>query len=376
MNFFSSETRRDPYPYYRELRRTARLIQAEGFGWLVSRREDVLSVLCRPDLFSSAVMAKADVALLGNDPPSHTAVRRIANRLFASEPAFVSEAFQRAIAETLLTRLPTQWDFVADFAAPFPLLVIAHALGIEPDRWPEMKRWSEAVVSAATGLSPRSASTADDLAAFDADFLDRIDRRSESPGTDLISALLREPLSGAQILSLAKILLTAGGETTTNLIGNAVLALLRNPAELARVIADPSLIPAAVEETLRYDPPVQFVIRVTSASVSLAGATLPTGARVIALLASANRDENFYSDPERFHIDRTPRPHAAFGAGIHHCLGVNLARIEAKVALTLLVPLLASHPPKQDLNEVPLVDSLQMRGPKRLPHGPPEPCST
>jgi cytochrome P450 len=107
---------------------------------------------------------------------------------------------------------------------------------------------------------------------------------------------------------------TAGGETTTNLIGNALLALLRNPAELARVIADPLLIPAVVEETLRYDPPVPFVIRLTTAQVPLAGATLPAGVRVIALLASANRDENFYPDPDRFYIDRTPRPHAAFGA--------------------------------------------------------------
>ena len=366
MNFFSPETRRNPYPYYRELRRTEPLLHVEGFGWLVSRREDVLSVLGRPELFSSAVMAKADVALLGNDPPSHTAVRRIANRLFAEQTAFTDATFLRAIAERLLSKLPHEFDAIGDFAAPFPLFVIAHALGIEPERWPEMKRWSEAVVCAAGGAGPRSASVAEDLSAFDADFRDRIQRRRDSPGSDLISALLAEPLTDTQILSLAKILLTAGGETTTHLIGNALLALLRNRSELARVAGDPSLIRAVVEETIRYDPPVQFVIRVTTAAAVVAGATLPAGSRVIALLASANRDENFYSDPERFDIGRAASPQTAFGAGIHHCLGANLARLEAKVALTLLVPLLAGQQRGEDLDEVTLVDSVQMRGPKSL----------
>jgi cytochrome P450 len=370
VKFFHPSTRSNPYPYYKELRRRTPVLEVPSFGQLVSRRKDVLFLLNRPEVFSSSAVAGADTTLLGRDPPSHTRVRRIVNRLFSRDKVFAAESGIRESAERLIAGVSREWDLVRDFAVPFPLLVMAQKLGVERERWRDLKRWTHAAVSPKNGSraapEPELA-----LAEFDSFFRSLIERRRERPGNDAISVLLHpqdesDELTDGEALSFSKLLLMAGGETTTNLIGNAVLVLLGNPVAFDAVVSDPSLVPALVEETLRYDPPVQFVLRNTTEEVVLGDSVIPANARVAALLASANRDEEFFSNSDRFDLKRPYQINAAFGVGVHYCLGAALARTEARIALETLVPVLARFKAAEDLNEIPLVDSIQLRGPKRL----------
>jgi cytochrome P450 len=184
----------------------------------------------------------------------------------------------------------------------------------------------------------------------------------------VISAIVAEQdgeagLSDREVVQFVILLLIAGNETTTNLIGNAVKALLRHPEQLARVAADPALVPRLIEETLRWDAPIQLVFRLAKQAAEVAGERIPEGAIVAALIGSANRDERRFADPDRFDLDRDPQGHIAFGFGQHFCLGASLARLEARVALEALVPRLAHA--KLDA-EPELVDSFLVRGPRRL----------
>jgi cytochrome P450 len=342
----------------------------------VSRYEDVLSVLSRPDLFSSSIMRRADTELLGSDPPAHTRTRRIVNRAFSARQVASLEDDIRAMADELVRRISSleEFDLVSSLTVPLPMTVIAEILGIETRKREDFKRWSEAVVVSATGISgsPGQAQIQSSLREFEAFFEGVIGERRVSPGEDLISGLLRsetqdEELDPRQVLGICKLLLIAGNETTTNLIGNAVLALLRNPEELAKLTANPALTPALVEETLRYDAPVQFLYRSTTRAVEVSGVPIPAGAVVMSILGSANRDERKFEEPERFDVKRNPREHLAFGHGPHFCLGAPLARLEARIALEALLPLLPRLQVADDeLNQVALVDSIQLRGPKRL----------
>jgi cytochrome P450 len=373
LDFLSPKGRRDPYPYYKILRRSTPILNVRGFGWIVSRFDDVTFVLSRPDLFSSSVMAKADATLLGSDPPAHSRFRRIVSRSFSKERVSAVEAKARATAEGLVAGISGEWDLVSNFAIPFPLMVMAELLGMAPERWPELKRWSGSILSANTGSDDPSELVVEksDIAEFDLLLWRTIDRCRQSPGNDLISSLVyphagSDALTDQQIVSFSKLLVIAGSETTTNLIGNAVLALLRNPAELNRALSEPSLIAELVEETLRYDPPVQFVVRRVTQEVTISGVSVPTGARVVALLGSANRDEESFLRPDRFDIKRSHQINVAFGWGIHYCLGALLARLQAKIGLALLIPLLRRAHVAEDLNKIRLVDSIQLRGPMRL----------
>jgi cytochrome P450 len=369
--------RRDPYPYYKALRQDSPVALTKNReSWAVSRYEDVLSVLSRPDLFSSSIMRRADTELLGSDPPAHTRTRRIVNRAFSARQVASLEDDIRAMADELVRRISSleEFDLVSSLTVPLPMTVIAEILGIETRKREDFKRWSEAVVVSATGISgsPGQAQIQSSLREFEAFFEGVIGERRVSPGEDLISGLLRsetqdEELDPRQVLGICKLLLIAGNETTTNLIGNAVLALLRNPEELAKLTANPALTPALVEETLRYDAPVQFLYRSTTRAVEVSGVPIPAGAVVMSILGSANRDERKFEEPERFDVKRNPREHLAFGHGPHFCLGAPLARLEARIALEALLPLLPRLQVADDeLNQVALVDSIQLRGPKRL----------
>ena len=192
--------------------------------------------------------------------------------------------------------------------------------------------------------------------------------RREQPADDLISLLVdparEDTLDEAEVFGLIILLLVAGNETTTNLIGNTTLALLEHPETLERVAAAPSLVPSLVEETLRWDSPVQLIFRETTREVELPSGKIPAGASLALLLAAANRDERVFEAGERFDIDRNPAGHVGFGFGVHFCLGASLARLEARVALETLIPEL----PRRRASEarVPLVDSFLVRGPSRL----------
>jgi cytochrome P450 len=386
---FSPDVQRDPYPYYAELRRAAPVYPIPGRGlWAVSRHVDVGFALKRPDLFSSSIMADrskndglpADEALLSADPPAHTGLRKRVERAFS--PRRVRELVPRfrALADDLLAAFPKTGavDVVAALAAPLPVIVIAELLGVDPARHADFKLWADAVITRGTGraVAPERRAALDaSVAAFKAFMADAIEERRRAPGDDLLSALVRaDPdqeagtgLSPAQALNFAVLLLLGGSETTTNLIGNALRALFAHERShagtLARLRTDGALVDALIEETLRFDAPVQSILRRATQDVLLAGQVIPAGATVLLLLGAANRDSRVFEDAETFRLDRGELKHLAFGVGPHYCLGATLARLEARAALDALFAL-----PNLRLGagDVEMIDSFVLRGPRAL----------
>ena len=240
-------------------------------------------------------------------------------------------------------------DLVADFAAPLPMLVIAEMLGIPANDRPRFHQWADAILamSYTIGGSKDAARAAQvGFAAVTAEMSSYLsallaEHRGE-PGGDLLTRLHRADVDGVrltleEILGFFQLLLLAGSETTTNLISNAVLCLIEHPAQLARLRANPTCLPVAVEEVLRYRSPIQWMYRVARREVDLHGTAVPAGAMVLAVIGSANRDPAAFLDPGRFDITRDPNPHLAFGVGPHFCLGAPLARLEARIALADLL---------------------------------------
>lgn len=373
---FSPGVLENPYPFYGRLRSGAPVCGDGPYGsFLVSRHSDTVFVLKNPWLFSSSIMARADRTLLGNDPPAHTRIRRIVNRAFSPELARQLEASIRKAAAELVQQMrkDVQSDVVLNLAVPLPLIIISELLGIGAERHNDFRRWSRAVVTLASGLPhpEQMIEMEASVKEFNTFFDDLIDDRRRSPVGDFISELMDgqnadESLSAGETRSLIKLLLIAGIETTTNLIGNSVLALLQHPDQLALARADPSCLPGVVEETLRYDTPVQFVQRRATRGVKLSGVAIPLGAPVLALLGSANRDERQFSAPERFDIRRRSNNHLAFGFGAHFCLGASLARQEAVIALTELLAGNVNLSAVERLDRVPRNATAQLRGPARL----------
>ncbi len=228
-------------------------------------------------------------------------------------------------------------DLIAGLAYPLPVIVIAELMGIPPDDRDRFKQWSDVIVSQ-TRTGAESAdhhATNVEMAGY---FLDLIERRRSRPGNDLISNLLSAEIDGqklsvAELLGFCSLLLVAGNETTTNLIGNAVLCFTEAPGTIERLHAAAVAAAAAIEEVLRYRSPVQSMYRVTVADATLGGRQIPAGAPLVAWIGSANRDERQFERPDQFDIDRGPSRHLAFGQGIHFCLGAPLARLEARIAL-------------------------------------------
>jgi cytochrome P450 len=296
------------------------------------------------------------------------------NRGFTPRRVRAWEPRIRALVADAMRRLASggPFDVVRDLAIPLPVTVIAEMLGVEPERRDDFKRWSDAAIEGMTGADrrpfPPERRIADCFLELD-EYLARLVRaRRRSPGDDLVSALLEsepggERLSSMEVVQFVMLLLVAGNETTTNLIGNAAAALLAHPHALARVREDAALVPALVEEVLRWDSPIQMIFRNTTREVSLAGTAIPKGAIVALLLGSANRDERRFPDAERFDPGRDTRGHLAFGFGNHFCLGASLARLEARLALEALAPELARYTAG---GEPAFLDSFLVRGRSRL----------
>ena len=404
------EWRDDPYPVYRELRdRSPVHFAPETRAWCVSRYDDVLFVLRNPELFSSRAMFtflmnqgreglpplswkmlrflvrlvwKARLNplefhtarnLIAEDGDRHAAMRAIVNRGFTPRRIAAWEGRARELVASGIEKLRSgePFDLVGDLAVPLPVGIIAEMLGVEPSRQPDFKRWSDAIVENVTGpgrSDPFNSRMTDAMIELLCYLRSVASERRRRPADDLVSTIAAQQegesaLTTREVVQFVMLLLVAGNETTTNLIGNAVTALLDHPDQLARVAADASLVPGAIEETLRYDTPVQIVFRVTTRDVELAGTRIPKGAMVAPLLGSANRDERHFPDPDRFDVGRDAQGHLAFGFGKHFCLGASLARLEARVALEALVPelpLLERQRPRE------LVDSFLVRGPRRL----------
>jgi len=404
------EWRDNPYPVYRELRDRAPVHWAPTTrGYCVSRYDDVMFVLRSPELFSSRAMftflmnqgheGRPPLSwpllrflakfvwrtrlnplefttarhLIAEDGERHASLRNIVNRGFTPRRIAAWEGRARALVAEAMGKLRSgaPFDLIEDLAIPLPVSIIAEMLGVETARQGDFKRWSDAVIHLVTGpgranpLASRRANAMIDVMAY----LRRVaEERKRRPADDLVSAIVAEQegesgLSVREVVQFVLLLLVAGNETTTNLIGNAVSALLDHPAELARVVDDPALVPDVIEETLRYDPPIQMVFRTATQDVELAGTRIPKGAYVVPLLGSANRDERQFPDPDRFDVGRRPQGHLGFGFGKHFCLGASLARLEARVALEGLLPELTRLEPKGPRERV---DSFLVRGPRRL----------
>jgi len=377
----SPRFRDDPYPIYRRLRDEAPVHFApEARMFCVSRHADVGFVLKRTELFSSAAMTSvlsgADLgsmgprvllellrfviktrinplqvrkrkALIGEDGARHEALRGIVNRGFTPSRIAGWEPRARAIVEAQLGRLGRgePFDVIDDLAVPLPVTIIAEMLGVDAGRRSDFKRWSNALVSMMSGAAsqrPVDAAPLRDVAEFYLFLRETVRERRRQPGDDLVSVLVDPARDGVldeiDMVQFVVLLLVAGNETTTNLIGNAALALLEHQDALERVAREPERVPALVEEALRFDSPIQVVFRTVSQDTELAGTRIPRGAVVAALLGSANRDERAFAEPDRFDVERDTRGHLAFGFGPHFCLGAALARLEARVALEALVP--------------------------------------
>jgi cytochrome P450 len=410
---FSEQQRNDPYPAYAELRRDAPVFRVERNGaFAVARYADVSFVLRHPELFSSSAMQTAlssgfasgfagaglqpeeaarVVALLktlpiplneqlaarsliASDPPEHGPMRSLVNRGFTPRRMAELETRIRAIARQSIAALEGKPDFdiVSEFFVPLPVTVIVELLGVEPERSADFKRWSDTAVAGATGgagaIGP--AQVLQGLSELSRYIIGIVELRRQVPQGDLISTLVRAEdgetaLTPVEVVMFTLLLLVAGNETTTNLLGNTLLALLDHPDELARVRRDPARIPALVEEALRYDGPIQFLFRQATKDVDLAGVTIPAGALVLPLLGSANRDDNQFPDAARFDVSRDTQGHLAFGLGIHFCLGASLARLEARIALEELLARYARFERREP--HVEYIDSYLVRGPKRLP---------
>jgi cytochrome P450 len=381
-NPFSPEVREDPYPFYAYLRCHAPVYQVPALGcWAISRYADVVRVLKDPETFSSASLTTAMGDLnaipgvpymISSDPPVHTRLRRLVNRAFTPRAVTEMETRIREIARQLIADLDGQeiFDLVTELSTPLPIIVIAEMLGIEPERRREFKRWSDdltAVTSGAVMGKERDRITRS-MAELVACLSEAVERRRVDPGSDLITGLVRaeeenQALTVKEILAMTLLLLIAGNETTTNLISNAVMALLRHPGEMAKLRARPDLVPNAIEETLRYDGPVQMIFRQTTREAEIAGTAIPAAAFVMPLYGSANHDERVFADPERFDITRDGGEHIAFGLGIHYCLGANLARLEGRIVLEEILKLGDLEPIDAAVERI---NSMIVRGPKSL----------
>ncbi len=357
----------DPFPWYRAMRAEAPVGYNEQTGmWRVFRYADVQRVLSEFETFSSqrgsrefrqrASQSPLGSSLISMDPPRHRQLRNLVTQAFTPRTVAQLEPRITEIVDELLGKVKQsgRMDVIDDLAYPLPVIVIAEMLGIPPEERAQFKRWSDAVVtagggSAADGESFRPGNAHMEMGMY---FMNVIAQRRQSPGNDLISGLLAaeidgERLTDIELLGFCILLLIAGNETTTNLLGNAILCFDEHPEVYEQLRAAPELLPSAIEEVLRYRSPVQAMERVALVDVELGGQRIPADARVIAYIGSANRDEEQFPDADRFDIARSPNRHLAFGYGIHFCIGAPLARLEARIALGAMLSRL------RDIRRVP-----------------------
>jgi len=338
----------DPFPHYERMRETAPVFHDDDSGsWHVFRYDDVQRVLSEHARFSSR-MGGDDPSETGQlfasslitaDPPRHRQLRSLVTQAFTPKAVDGLAPRISQLTEELLEGIASLGtaDLIQELAYPLPVIVISELMGVPADDRDRFKHWSDVVVS-----QTRSGAVNEDQHLTNVEmtgyFLDLIEQRRSRPGNDLISNLLAAEIDGqklsvAELLGFCSLLLVAGNETTTNLIGNAVLCFTEVPGTTERLRQEPSLLPQAIEEVLRFRSPVQSMYRVTVADTTLGDVQIPAGAPLVAWIGSANRDERQFERPARFDVDRSPNRHLAFGHGIHFCLGAPLARLEARIAL-------------------------------------------
>jgi len=278
------------------------------------------------------------VSLIALDPPRHRQLRNLVTQAFSPRSvAELSDRITNIVNQQLDRVAPTgRMDVIEDLSYPLPVIVIAELLGIPQEDRVSFKAWSDAIVGANVEV------TGDPMAEMGAYFMDMIQKRREEARDDLISALLAAQIDGVhltqmELLGFCILLLAAGNETITNLIGNAILCFADHPEVIDQLRANPALMPGAIEEVLRYRSPVQLMYRRAVSNVIIGDQHIVAGQMVLATIGSANRDPSQFPNPDVFDIQRTPNRHMAFGHGVHFCLGAPLARLESKIALTIML---------------------------------------
>ena len=365
-NPFDPDFRQDPYAQYARILEESPTHQSALGGWVLARYADVEKVLRSPHMTmggvlnpvereqllraqgiwdvwqNSAVPLFMDNAILLSDPPDHTRLRSLMSKAFTPRAIEALRPHIQALVDGLLDDVGAagETDLVTDLAFPLPALVICEMLGVPTEDRDALKVWSAAAARLLDPLTDLATFTeaAEALGGFNGYFAALVAERRRQPRDDLLSALIAaeedgQRLSDDELLTNMTFLFGAGHETTQNLIGNAVLALLENPSQLERLQGQPHLIKGAVEEFLRFDPPVQVTGRTALEPIELTDVAVDTGERMILLLAAANRDPAQFDDPHRLDVTRPDVRALSFGGGIHFCLGAALARVEGQVAI-------------------------------------------
>jgi pimeloyl-[acyl-carrier protein] synthase len=345
----------DPYSHYKRLRETNPVHFNEARGsWILTRYNDMADVLRDHDRFSAERGGPANYStdemprsMLASDPPHHTRLRTLVNKAFTARTVERLRQRIQEIVDGLLDDVDGSggMELISDFAYPLPITVIAEMLGV-PSADRDFFRDASSKIAVALGpindieVGMKALEGRNELVGYFNDLIPK--RKDRDPGDDLISAMLAAEeagdfLSHGELLAMLLLLLVAGHETTVNLIGNGTLALLRNPEQADRLRNEPAIERSAVEELLRYDSPVQFTGRLVLEDTEIAGHPIKKGTGISTIVASANRDPEVFDNPDELDLGRDPCPHLSFSAGIHYCLGAQLARLEGQIALSTLV---------------------------------------
>ncbi|MDP7733994.1 cytochrome P450 [Mycobacterium paragordonae] len=358
----------NPYPIYSVIRTVRPVLEvpvpnyAGPGAWMLTRYRDVHSVLRDPrfsvERLRAPLMrdnldrmpeflrqsATGMRSMLVMDPPDHTRVRKLVNKAFTPKRVAALRGHIEAIVGELADEAQAKgtFDLIHDVAEPLPAIVIAELLGVPAEDHRQFRQWSSAMINGFGSPNAEARATSAEAARQVFDYLaDVIAARRRTPREDLISAMIaaqeeRDALTDAELLATGNLLLLAGHETTTNLIGNGTLALLREPDQWNRLCEEPALLPTAIEELLRYDGPVQATVRVALEDVAIDDQVISEGSLVLVNIGSANHDPETFEDPDQLDLARAPNPHLAFGFGTHFCLGAPLARLEARLAFDAL----------------------------------------
>jgi cytochrome P450 len=379
----------DPYPILAGLREASPFAELDGALVVTARHADCSAVLRHPNASSErsrALLAGPEAArrsrrpsFLSLDPPDHTRLRRLVSKAFTPRVVARLEPRIRAITTELLDGAAntSQLEVVSQLAYPLPVRIISEMLGVPAEDYHRFAGWSARLAQSLQpdfGLRPEEVLARVEATQVASDefgeyFSELIARRRDTPAADLLSDLIRcedsgDTLTESELIATCILLLVAGHETTVGLISNAILALLRHPDQLALLQARPELASSAVEETLRYDAPVQLTSRVARGGMHIGDICAPDGALVLVLLAAAGRDPAIFDDPDKFDIERSATGHLAFAAGPHFCLGAPLARLEAAIALEQFSARVTS--PELAGGGLSYKPNLNLRGPERL----------
>jgi cytochrome P450 len=396
VDLFDPVFKANPYPTYAQLRSSApihRITLPDGRGvWLVTRYEDILAIfkdkrfvkdwrkVLTPEQLAQIppipqVMEPLSKNMLDTDPPDHERLRALVSKAFTPRLIERMRGRIQAIADSLLDAVEDkgQMDLIDEYAFPLPIIVIAELLGVPAEDRNSFREWSDAAVSGNATTEYLEEVLVPHMTAF-SNYLRRMfEEKRMNPEDDLISALVRaeeagERLSEDELLGMVFLLLIAGHETTVNLIGNGVLALLQHPDQLEKLRNDPSLIKGAVEELLRYDGPVETSTeRFAREDVAIGGTVIPKGEMVLVVIAAADRDPEQFADPDALDITRTDNRHLAFGKGIHHCLGAPLARMEGQIAIGTLLRRMPKLRLKKSPQSLSWRSGMVLRGLQGLP---------